>query len=477
MQKHYRSLWSAGPTTLLPFLYNTRTIWTPVARCPKTPSRSNRKLSTRISSPSVKSYIPFEETSAEDKWDPDDSPKIRDSTITATERDAFERLFNALPKPSPDQQSITDDLFDEEHDGDLDMEATLESIFEAAIEKVNLTASRKRDENLARIVPRVAQSPLAFDTESFPPPLRKAAEQANDALLSRSKSDGRVALDRKLTEAGSLQEAPPVQQLTDYQLQVQEAREEDLVRVRDLLDSAQSDIEVWEILSKEVFSRVETMNQQTSDAEKKHKVARKPSRKTHTSNRKQKSSRAQAPLSSTSVSALSILQTNYALHCLRAMRLFRKHFPTSPYASALLPTIKRLGSVSYVLGASTALYNELLYIRWVHYTDLHGVASLVDEMIEQGIGVGYFTLSVLLDGARYFKRAKSGKLGRVAKGFTELQGVSEGMLRWEWAKRRVEWDLVLKKERKQNEKELEEEEEALAKVEAEERKEEMVASG
>ena len=113
------------------------------------------------------------------------------------------------------------------------------------------------------------------------------------------------------------------------------------------------------------------------------------------------------PLSNTDY-LLRFLQANYGSCLLHAQRILRISLPHSPYALALLPAIKDLGPISYVLGASTDLYNELLFIRWKHYRDLHGCADLLAEMLSQGLQVSTHTLFVWKDVERTRIRERSG---------------------------------------------------------------------
>lgn len=93
--------------------------------------------------------------------------------------------------------------------------------------------------------------------------------------------------------------------------------------------------------------------------------------------------------------ALSIVQHNYGNYCLHALQTLRREFPASPYTMQILPTIKRLGAISYVLGATSSLYNELLFLRWTQYTDIHSMADLLEEMRNQGVEQNEVTEAVL----------------------------------------------------------------------------------
>lgn len=91
----------------------------------------------------------------------------------------------------------------------------------------------------------------------------------------------------------------------------------------------------------------------------------------------------------------SIVQHNYGRYCLKALQLLRREFPASLYAHMILPTIKQLGPISHVLGVTSGLYNELLYLKWTAYADLHGMADILEEMRTQGIQQDNVTTAVI----------------------------------------------------------------------------------
>ena len=108
---------------------------------------------------------------------------------------------------------------------------------------------------------------------------------------------------------------------------------------------------------------------------------------------------------------LQIVSPIYGPSLLHAARLYRRFFPRSPYAQYLLAKIKELGPFSYVLGASTALYNEILYLKWVHYRDLDGCGQLVEEMVAKGLQINTGTLAVIEDAEKVRKKEqRAGKL-------------------------------------------------------------------
>lgn len=95
------------------------------------------------------------------------------------------------------------------------------------------------------------------------------------------------------------------------------------------------------------------------------------------------------------IPSLPIISTLYPALLLLTLRLLTTHFPLSPYATTLLPTIRSLGLRSYVLGTSIQLYNTLLSHRWVVYSDLRGMNALLTEMERGGVDLDTETVEVL----------------------------------------------------------------------------------
>lgn len=191
------------------------------------------------------------------------------------------------------------------------------------------------------------------------------------------------------------------------------------------LERAQTDVAIWSVLETQVFSLIETVQKRNEEeaSKRNNELHLKPAAR-KTPKRKQGRSKKEGihpvpvavevndpPSCSPSPSpvpgieslvvadsseiTLSIVQHNYGHYCLEALQLLRREFPASPYALNILPTIKRLGAISYVLGATSNLYNELLYLRWTQYTDMHGMADLLEEMRKQGVEQNEVTVAVV----------------------------------------------------------------------------------
>lgn len=129
------------------------------------------------------------------------------------------------------------------------------------------------------------------------------------------------------------------------------------------------------------------------------------------------------------------------------MRRLRRTFPTSPYCMNMLPTVKRLGSISHVLAASVELYNEILFLQWKEYSDLHGMADLILEMGDQGIEGDEVTLKILTM-VQYARR--TAKLeNRTMRLWWDLKPVETGWQRVSGAAKKVRHEIAQARTRKQ----------------------------
>ncbi|MCJ1482687.1 hypothetical protein MMC06_002853 [Schaereria dolodes] len=454
----------AQANSMLPFLYQTRTLqFSLIPNEP--PVRKQGRLFTTSSRRAVIDKIPFgnplspsansEEHPSYDFKSPfgdhfeeskAQTQKPRESTITLSEKEVFNRIFADIAGTRLGTQSEEHDL-DDGLDIVFDTDEDLRSIFDAAVKESKAPKGggsrrfRKSDDNdndtkrpkFAREIPHV------IDLSRFPEPLRKAAARANTAIESQQQENRRLdIMHKKLALAHSDNTSRTEEPFDIFEQRTERARTIDRLRVENLLDTAKTDFELWTILENEIFQRVQIVVEQIQEGEDKAVTG---SNKLKKKRRSRKKEATQTPKAETSAllstpiameaekqsSLLSLLQTNYSLLCVFAIRIFRTKFPASPYAMNLLPNIKRLGPISYVLGASVDLYNELLYLRWVQYSDLHSVTELVNEMLDQGIGSNGITVKVLIDVERKRSKGTKGELGEFMKAWWSLPSQADAV--------------------------------------------------
>ena len=444
-----KNIWNAGniylgtsSSSLVPFLYQTRTLQCKISskkRCKLifNASRAHRSFcATPIKNANptdISSYndIPFEGIPSPNEHDrsyvrfypstrdnPDSATSVPNNTLTAAEEEVFERIFKDIARVAENEVSAPrkpnedfDDAFDEV---DFDVDTSISSIFEQAIMQQNLI-DEKRAASVSRWQEMLKNNPV---------------ERALDSPLVREKKS-------KLFTMASLKddkpgEIPFEKEYTDIDILLREHA----AMVTHKFEQCVTDLEVWRVLETDVFSLIEKFKEHEKENKRRQARLRSGEPKStpkQTAKKKGGHRKRGEDLTATHTfpasAPLLVLQQNYSYYCVLALRQLRREFPTSPYALHLLPMVKQLGPISFVLGASPALYNELLFIKWTQYHDLDGMADLLAEMRDQGIEADEVTLKVLecvsLDRWRTKQTDPALMAEPVTKAWWKLRGVWE----------------------------------------------------
>ncbi|KAI8317650.1 hypothetical protein K4K59_000003 [Colletotrichum sp. SAR11_240] len=321
-------------TTLTPFLYQTRTILRASVAL-----RSFSTTASSLSRPPREQPIPFEWEGSIQEERPD-IPSGRDgeirSTITPSERHVFRKIFDDMAKRSATPSGPSRKL-----DADAGSDAT------------------SRDDVLSK----------------YPASLRRAAEAAlgmremsGDYFEEdRPKRVSRIALKSEEDEA-------------NVPTKVRDARDDlhmmEGARLQQILDTCNTDVEVWNVLEEEVFSMIEKLGIAEN---------RPQEEQPGTETQKQKP-----------VLDMDTHGPIYSMHLLKGLKTLDQVFTKpSPLALNILPRVKALGIASYVLGVSTPFYNELASILWFRHGDTQAVLALLDEMQDAGLFYDKDTLRVV----------------------------------------------------------------------------------
>ncbi|KAH8819677.1 hypothetical protein F5884DRAFT_22017 [Xylogone sp. PMI_703] len=277
----------------------------------------------------------------------------RESTITVSERRAFERIFadifarsrarerdGSIPS-SREEHAITT------HAQGADPKTKLNSIISGALRRPKSSDVLKR---------------MKAAVERYPPALRPAAARA-------------MGLDVEQIGLAEVEEEEEIRESADPD-HLEGLRKTERERVEALMREAETDFDLWDVMEREVFSLVTRMG--VDD------VPKSPAAK-----RKLKNKSTSKPLESTipeGVSPLSLYGPLYPSHLLLGLRLLDRTFSQpSQLTFSLLPRIKSLGLISHILGASTAFYNELMRIYWHRRDDSRGILHLLEEMEQNGL--------------------------------------------------------------------------------------------
>lgn len=430
MHSTAKSFWPNGlqcpflsQSSLLPFLYQTRTLQLhrprefPNGTAPQ--SRPHRQFSSTTCKAVYEDAIPFDKPPDFLAVETDDTnpalrylskirQRPRDSTITNSEQAVFDRIFKDIATASNIPRKHPSDEIEPEDGAYFE---NLDQIFENAIsknERPDLVEVRVPTEPNYRRHPLLLNIPgLESFGRDLPPP----------------KDWGRPG------KIGS-------ESISD----LSKAHEQHRTKVFGMLDAAETDVEVWRVLEKEVFILIHELNTRISDSERaakglKNKATKKdkPGLEARKVGRPLKEAIAATKAGEGNTSKalpptvlLSILTKEYPDYLIACCRLLRRCFPQSPYPFAILSQVKRLGPVSYVLGASANLYNETLYLLWTSKNDLHGMADLLQEMRNQGVESNDVTLTFLNGVKRRRSYELSGQNGVWRQNWWQMGPVAEG---------------------------------------------------
>ncbi|KAL8868913.1 MAG: hypothetical protein Q9174_004669 [Haloplaca sp. 1 TL-2023] len=428
---------------LLPFLYRTRTILIPTFRACKAQRplhTSQSKRAAYVRRAASRDAVPFESESRFEQpnrpirfvnspepitADASSSRPDRQSTITASEKAVFDRLFNDISddvKKSAAKQAAkhADPLGDDAEDvtpARNSINGSLDGMFDAALA------------NQSKV-------PAALNGA----PKKAIYKTAIDPFLNT----GWARLDRSIIRGD------------ESSKDVREAVVEHKRKVFKMLQEAKTDHAIWKILDLEVFPLVRQYEAHTQEVGKKAKSP-KPTRNRGRVSKADQAATAEAGTQQAPASVLhpsfqqrkiqAILSMHYGEYCLAAMRQLRRSHPASPYCMNILPTIKRLGPISHVLGATPDLYNEVLFLRWKEYSDLNGMADLLTEMSNHAIERTHMTLYVLKLVRSSMYCAYAPQQNPSMKLWWELITVQNGMQRLRNLARELSEEVTAAKER------------------------------
>lgn len=332
--------------------------------------------------------------------------RSRESTITISEKLAFDRIFEDIMARQTAQAPLEN--FDSAELGHPPgrktrnkQHETLGSIMEGAVQ----ATKRQEDLSFEGHSYSQAQEKMREAVDRYPAALRASAAKAIGLIGSRAvlHEDSRNTTD-------------------DFESLRQPERE----RVEGLLRAASTDVDLWQVLEQEVFPMVAKLGIGEKPGLNSKSTKKRKGRKSKGSTEVEHQSAEESELD------LAVYGPLYPSHLLLSLRLLDREFAKpSPLVLNILPRIKSLGLISHVLGASTALYNELLRIYWYRYDDLNGVARLLTEMDQAGLDFDAETLDILRDINRMQIKIKNENPNSAIRQLWSLPEFKTGRLR-EW---------------------------------------------
>ncbi|PQE26468.1 NADh:flavin oxidoreductase NADh oxidase protein [Rutstroemia sp. NJR-2017a BBW] len=307
-----------------------------------------------------------------------------ESTITDSERHAFQKIFSDIFKRS--QTGTISDSLESRTPVDLDnAKSRLDNILGDALSSPSHTLREKQ---------------LAVN--KYPPALRAAAARAVGLYPQEDETEDK----------------PDASSSSD---KLESDREIERERVERLLRYAETDFELWEVLEREVFPLIGKMGlQENAPPEPKPIRPRgKKSSKIYDQTRGYKNLHEDLPpfrKQPQEIPQLALYGPLYPSYLLLSLRLLDRSFArSSPLALSLLPRIKSLGLISHVLGASTALYNELIQIYWHRHEDVLSCLDLLHEMEDAGLDLNKETYDIVTDIVRMRHLMRKGDMGEAVR--------------------------------------------------------------
>ncbi|KAI0445201.1 hypothetical protein F4803DRAFT_194299 [Xylaria telfairii] len=414
--------------TLMPFLYQTRTILRiPAQRASAGIVRSLHATARRTKQTNHRRFnettIPFDyEVGPPEETAPDAEATNR-GTITPSERQVFERIFADIEARS---------LLPAVKDGGEPVDPHVNRSTRLIMQQAAIDYGQARP---ATVTAPALLSGAAKDRAKallrFPPPLRAVAQRALDTVTRQatpSQKRNDAAQDAAI-EPGELDQWKAPANTFARTVELEAKRSPERARIEGLITSATSDFELWDVLEKEVFtmparlvivksatrfddietwpkdrsSTADSPNESSLDAEPELEASELEASELEASELEASElgpiSTPSDPVSDPDDSQKLSLYVHgplYPAYLLLALRQLNSAFSApSSLVFSLLPRIKELGLESYVLGVSTPFFNELLAIYWTRHGDLSGMLNLLEEMRHCGLYFDARTASIL----------------------------------------------------------------------------------
>ncbi|KAK5169017.1 uncharacterized protein LTR77_006326 [Saxophila tyrrhenica] len=102
-------------------------------------------------------------------------------------------------------------------------------------------------------------------------------------------------------------------------------------------------------------------------------------------------------------------------HIVDTQRTIATKFPSSPLSLSVLPTIRALGAAPAAFVLSARHWNGHLKFHFLQYQDVGAMLALLQQMEEEFIEFDTTTLNRLLYALTFGKRAREGRMGQVAQ--------------------------------------------------------------
>lgn len=217
----------------------------------------------------------------------------------------------------------------------------------------------------------------------YPPSLREAAVVALGLYELEPGSDVGDSEARELDE----KEAEKRRERARYD----QARREERRRILALIKGCETDVALWQVMEDEVFSLPKELGiQRSSQTKRPAKRGGKKSAKDRILESAEPFAEQVPPTAQATADdakrSMDIHGPLYPYFLKMALIHFDRSFTrSSPFAFQILPRVKELGLLSYVLGVSTPFYSWLARMHWYRFGDAHAALGVLREMNDAGL--------------------------------------------------------------------------------------------
>ncbi|RMY75504.1 hypothetical protein D0863_02524 [Hortaea werneckii] len=353
--------------------------------------RHNKGRRHKNFSPRSSDHVPFEKV--EDNREA--GLGLESSTMTPQERNAFQKLFEIRPK-------------DEESAAPRGKGNDLDTLLDSAVDNI-----KQRD----RPAPQ------------FPASLQAMAQEA--------KARRQAELDGK-EDAREQARAEKISK--------------DLEKTTALLETAETDLELWTRMKKHILNRVAALELDATSTLH-QQAAAKAWQKQQAVETKHNTPESRSD-ESVYVSDLDILTTNLPLLLTRFMQIAQTNFPASPIDLNILPTLKSLGPSAFALGATTQLYNAHIAALFTRYgpTSLPTIAEVLREMDREVYEFDEETMWLIIKTIKSAKKYRQGHGSRGQEALWSMESAGRGvkeMLSWREIVETKRQEVALRKVREE----------------------------
>ncbi|KAK3052694.1 hypothetical protein LTR09_006176 [Extremus antarcticus] len=434
---------------------------------PRKKSRNEKRL--LLKSPSAdsplagKDYVPFE--GASDKK----------STITPTERKAFEKIIAARNKSAKDDVKAsakpTTGRRKKSDDDDVRTSARPTAGRRQKLDDEDVQYSGAITSLDSLLDSALSESTPPPEVPVATPPFEPAASSGVSVATPLSElsgsSEGSVVPLRKIAKRTSTPRQPPgpteLARDQSNTMRAQRARErlqaiapivhagqalEETKAVRRLMEGAESDIEVWRIFKERVLDVLKTLGTDGNAGAIEPEAGGGEAAMADVGN-SQAASATSLPDSAvdetTAIAAqstaltpppptiptspsrsLDTLATTLSFHTWHAQHVLALHFPSSSLALSVLPAIRGLGPQAAALALTSHQYNVHMQAHWTRYQDVPTMLALLREMEAEVMEFTRHTRNVVWTALQYIDSALAGEKGPVAKRVWAGEGRKNG---------------------------------------------------